>query len=351
MGRYLKYLEIVNKIDSAMDKLVSGKVDINKDLPKIQSLLEVQKNALCMAMQIDHIDDAVKSTAKLFAMGDPSAQEVMKGVMKHMQMQGMGGHGHSQQGAEMARMGGNPHGKDFRGGRENTGAELGLEDRYPARFRTATGGVDEMMDDEGGVMFPYPLFEAEENRRRRRYGRRRYRAEMDEMDAMNDAMHDMDDMERDAMEREESRRRYRRGYRTRSEHNPVWPHHGYEHEESRRGRSRRTGRFVHRADMMDDGGMYPEHNFWYLPGAGVVPSFYNRMGFGADPHEHNRPYSGIQVPLQNAMHDGYRHDGHPMHEGESGNIDLPLVHDAQRTGTATTTPGVHHGTGQGSVNK
>lgn len=46
MGRYLKYLEIVNKIDAAIEKKAAGKVDIDKDLPKIKTMLEVQELAL-----------------------------------------------------------------------------------------------------------------------------------------------------------------------------------------------------------------------------------------------------------------------------------------------------------------
>lgn len=88
MGRYLKYLEIVNKIDAAIEKKAAGKVDIDKDLPKIKTMLEVQDLALKMSMCIDRIDDNVKSSFKLYAKGDPSARGVVEEVLEKMKESG-----------------------------------------------------------------------------------------------------------------------------------------------------------------------------------------------------------------------------------------------------------------------
>lgn len=247
MGRYLKYLEIVNKIDSALEKIVAGKVDVNKDLPKLKALLEVQEKAMCMSRQIDHIDDAVKSTAKLYAMGDESAQEVVETLMKIVK-------GAKDQ-PTTAMMGGSPQGRDFRSGYQNPRSEAAPWHSDTDRFWPQARGTHEMND-------AYDMHE--EDRRgvkgTGRYGRR-YRAEMDRYD-------------------EEDRRGV-----------PGSGHPSSELEEEDRRRSARTGRFIR--------GMAEEDRWYPLP---FMP-FYGRMGFTGHPGEANGPYNnmtdGVQIPVQN----------------------------------------------------
>lgn len=259
MGRYLKYLEIVNKIDSALEKMVSGKVDVNKDLPKLKTMLEVQEKALCMSQKIDHIDDAVKSTAKLYAMGDPSAQEVVEAVSHLLKKQKDGGgqQQNPQQMQEQAYGGGSPQGRDFRDRREDSRFEAGGGNttRYRAEARSADAyDMDE--EDRRGV------------KGTGRYSR--YRRSRSEMEG------DTYDMDGEYSMYEEDRRGVPGSGRGRSRS---------EYEEDRH-RSRRTGRFV-RGEMEQD-------NWYPLP---FLPL--GRMGYTGDTGEMNGPYNGIQVPVQN----------------------------------------------------
>lgn len=238
MGRYLKYLEIVNKIDAAIEKKAAGRVDIDKDLPKIKTMLEVQDLALKMSMCIDRIDDNVKSSFKLYAKGDPSARGVVEEVLEKMKESGAGG--------ESA----NARGRDFRGGRENSESDRG----YPTGSWSPQG-----RSDARGEMNRMD----EEDRRGRRS-----RASLNHFD-----------------EEEEN---YGGGQALFDRFN----------EEDRRGRSARTGRFVHRADMSDD-----PRDFWPL-----TPPRYpfgmnrreteeqSRMGFLGNGMSTHAPYNHIPVP-------------------------------------------------------
>jgi len=186
MGRYLKYLEIVNKIDDAIEKKAAGRVDIDKDLPKIKNMLEVQKLALEMSMCIDRIDDNVKSSFRLYAKGDPSARGVVEEVLEklHDARGGAGGESAS--------------GRDFRRGREDPPSDRG----YPAGPWTAQGRADARAEMN--------RYEDEESRRGRR---------------SRSGMDDWENEERHGGERS------------------LFDH---VNEEDRRGRGR-SGRFVHRA--------------------------------------------------------------------------------------------------------
>lgn len=178
MGRYLKYLEIVNKIDAAVEKKAAGKVDIDRDLPKIKTMLEVQKLALEMSMCIDRIDDNVKSSFKLYAKGDPSARGVVEEVLEKMKESG--GMGQSGAGGESAS------GRDFRGysaraglsqGRADARGEMnryGEEDRRGRRSRSESATWDE------AVEALFDRFNEEDRRGRGRSGRFVHRAEREE---------------------------------------------------------------------------------------------------------------------------------------------------------------------------
>ena len=241
MGRYLKYLEIVNKIDAAVEKKAAGKVDIDKDLPKIKTMLEVQDLALKMSMCIDRIDDNVKSSFKLYAKGDPSARGVVEEVLEKMKESG--GMGQSGTGGESA----SARGRDFRGGRENSESDRGYSTgTWSPQGRSDARGEMNRMDEED----------------RRGYRGRRSRSESGNWDEGEDALFD----------------RF--------------------NEEDRRGRSARTGRFVHRADMSDD-----PRDFWPLTPPGYPFGMnrreaeeQSRMGFlGNGMHTH-APYNHIPVP-------------------------------------------------------
>lgn len=238
MGRYLKYLEIVNKIDAAIEQKAAGKVDIDKDLPKIKTMLEVQDLALKMSMCIDRIDDNVKSSFKLYAKGDPSARGVVEEVLEKMKESGAGGESASARG------------RDFRGGRSDSEFDRG----YSAR-----SGLSQGRSDARGEMNRMD----EEDRRGPRS-----RSSLNLFD-----------------EEEEN---YGGGQALFDRFN----------EEDRRGRSARTGRFVHRADMSDD-----PRDFWPL-----TPPRYpfgmnrreteeqSRMGFLGNGMSTHAPYNHIPVP-------------------------------------------------------
>ncbi len=246
MGRYLKYLEIVNKLDSAIEQKAAGRVDVDKDLPKIRTMLEVQKLALEMSMCIDRIDDNVKSSFRLYAKGDPSARGVVEEVLEKMKESGMG---QSSAGGESA----SARGRDFRGGREDSESDRS----YPARSWSSQGRADARAE-----MSTYD----EEDRRGRRsrsemYGDRGENYGGMDMQALFDRFN----------------------------------------EEDRRGRSPRTGRFVHRAEMENDA-----RNFFPL----TSPSFpfgmngngrgeQLRMGFLGDGMSNNAPYN--HAPMQHEL--------------------------------------------------
>ena len=240
MGRYLKYLEIVNKIDAAIEQKAAGKVDIDKDLPKIKTMLEVQDLALKMSMCIDRIDDNVKSSFKLYAKGDPSARGVVEEVLEKMKESG--GMGQSGAGGESA----SARGRDFRGGRENPESDRGYSTgSWSPQGRSDARGEMNRMDEED----------------RRGYRGRRSRSESGNWDEGEDALFD----------------RF--------------------NEEDRRGRSARTGRFVHRADMSDD-----PRDFWPLTPPGYPFGMnrrqteeQSRMGFLGDGNTH-APYNRIPMP-------------------------------------------------------
>lgn len=238
MGRYLKYLEIVNKIDAAIEQKAAGKVDIDKDLPKIKTMLEVQDLALKMSMCIDRIDDNVKSSFKLYAKGDPSARGVVEEVLEKMKESGAGG--------ESA----NARGRDFRGGRENSESDRG----YPTGSWSPQG-----RSDARGEM---NRMDMDEEDRRGGYRGRRSRSESGNWDEGEDALFD----------------RF--------------------NEEDRRGRSARTGRFVHRAEMD-----YAPRSFWPLtpPGypfgmSGRSEDEMSRMGFLGDGRSSAAPYNHLPIP-------------------------------------------------------
>lgn len=241
MGRYLKYLEIVNKIDAAIEKKAAGKVDIDKDLPKIKTMLEVQDLALKMSMCIDRIDDNVRSAFALYAKGDPSARGVVEGVLEKMKESG--GMGQSGAGGESA----SARGRDFRGGRENSEFDRGYSARSGlSQGRSDARGEMNRMDEED----------------RRGYRGRRSRSESGKWDEGEDALFD----------------RF--------------------NEEDRRGRSARTGRFVHRADMSDD-----PRDFWPLTPPGYPFGMnrreteeQSRMGFLGNGVNTHAPYNRIPMP-------------------------------------------------------
>ena len=242
MGRYLKYLEIVNKIDAAIEKKAAGKVDIDKDLPKIKTMLEVQDLALKMSMCIDRIDDNVRSAFALYAKGDPSARGVVEGVLEKMKESG--GMGQSGAGGESA----NARGRDFRGGRENSESDRGYSTgSWSPQGRSDARGEMNRMDEED---------------RRGGYRGRRSRSESGHWDEGEDALFD----------------RF--------------------NEEDRRGRSARTGRFVHRAEMN-----YAPRSFWPLtpPGypfgmSGRSEEEMSRMGFLGDGRSSAAPYNHLPIP-------------------------------------------------------
>lgn len=239
MGRYLKYLEVVNKIDTALEKMVAGKVDISKDLPKLKLLLEVQEKALCMSRQIDRIDDNVKSTAKLYSMGDESAQEVVESLMRQVKQEK--GEGHEGESSK---------GKDFRGGHQDTEAYARPWGSHSTRSWPEEGRSYADEEDRRGV------------KGTGRYSRSRSR---------------MDDWD----EEEDRRGRYRH---SRSDMD------GWEDEEDRH-RSPRTGRYV-RGEM-------PETD-WYPFMPFMTP--FGRMGYTGNMGESNAPYNtlnGVQIPVQN----------------------------------------------------
>lgn len=241
MGRYLKYLEIVNKIDAAIEKKAAGRVDIDKDLPKIKTMLETQKLALEMSMCIDRIDDNVKSSFKLYAKGDPSARGVVEEVLEKMKESG--GMRQSDAGGESA----SARGRDFRGGRENTESDRSYSTgAWSPQGRSDARGEMNRMDEED----------------RRGYRGRRSRSESGNWDEGEDALFD----------------RF--------------------NEEDRRGRSARTGRFVHRADMSDD-----PRDFWPLTPPGYPFGMnrreteeQSRMGFLGNGMNTHAPYNHIPVP-------------------------------------------------------
>lgn len=251
MGRYLKYLEIVNKIDEAIEKKAAGRVDIDKDLPKIKTMLEVQDLALKMSMCIDRIDDNVKSAFKLYAKGDPSARGVVEEVLEKMKESG----GMNGSNAMMNTGGESASGRDFRGGRENPEFERG----YSARAGVSQGRADAR--GEGMNHFH------EEDRRGYR-GR-------SEMDSFGE------DEETDGHWRGQA----------------LFDH---MNEEDRRGRSRRTGRFVHRAVAEDypDTAFWPLTNPWYPFGMHHRPETeeQSRMGFFGNGMHENAPYNNITMP-------------------------------------------------------
>lgn len=243
MGRYLKYLEIVNKIDAAVEKKVSGRVDIDKDLPKIKTMLEVQKLALEMSMCIDRIDDNVKSSFKLYAKGDPSARGVVEEVLEKMKESG--GMGQPGSGGESAS------GRDFRRGRENPESDRG----YSTRSWFAPG-----RSDARGEMNTHE----EEDRRGRRPRSGMYGDTEENYGMGTQALFD------------------------------------HFNEEDRRGRSPRTGRFVHRASMEDDA-----RNFFPLTYPGFPFGMSNgrdgmseqlRMGFLGNGMGGNAPYNYAPMP-------------------------------------------------------
>lgn len=241
MGRYLKYLEIVNKIDAAIEQKAAGKVDIDKDLPKIKTMLEVQDLALKMSMCIDRIDDNVKSSFKLYAKGDPSARGVVEEVLEKMKESG--GMGQSGAGGESA----SARGRDFRGGRSDSEFDRGYSARSGlSQGRSDARGEMNRMDEED----------------RRGYRGRRSRSESGNWDEGEDALFD----------------RF--------------------NEEDRRGRSARTGRFVHRADMSDD-----PRDFWPLTPPGYPFGMnrreteeQSRMGFLGNGVNTHAPYNRIPMP-------------------------------------------------------
>ena len=240
MGRYLKYLEIVNKIDAAIEQKAAGKVDIDKDLPKIKTMLEVQDLALKMSMCIDRIDDNVKSSFKLYAKGDPSARGVVEELLEKMKESG--GMGQAGAGGESA----SARGRDFRGGRSDSEFDRGYPTgSWSPQGRSDARGEMNRMDEED----------------RRGYRGRRSRSESGNWDEGEDALFD----------------RF--------------------NEEDRRGRSARTGRFVHRADMSDD-----PRDFWPLTPPGYPFGMnrrqteeQSRMGFLGDGNTH-APYNRIPMP-------------------------------------------------------
>ena len=233
MGRYLKYLEIVNKIDAAIEKKAAGKVDIDKDLPKIKTMLEVQDLALKMSMCIDRIDDNVKSSFKLYAKGDPSARGVVEEVLEKMKESGAGG--------ESA----NARGRDFRGGREDSESNRSYSTgSWSPQGRSDARGEMNRMDEED----------------RRGYRGRKSRSESGNWDEGEDALFD----------------RF--------------------NEEDRRGRGR-SGRFVHRADMSDDPrDFWPLTPPGYPFGMNRRETEeQSRMGFLGDGNTH-APYNRIPMP-------------------------------------------------------
>lgn len=234
MGRYLKYLEIVNKIDAAIEQKAAGKVDIDKDLPKIKTMLEVQDLALKMSMCIDRIDDNVKSSFKLYAKGDPSARGVVEEVLEKMKESGAGGESASVRG------------RDFHHRREDSEFERGYSARAGIPQERSDAREMIRMDEED----------------RRGYRGRRSRSESGKWDEGEDALFD----------------RF--------------------NEEDRRGRSARTGRFVHRADMSDD-----PRDFWPLTPPGYPFGMsrreteeQSRMGFLGNGMNTHAPYNHIPVP-------------------------------------------------------
>lgn len=241
MARYLKYLEIVNKIDSALEKKVAGKVDIDKDLPKIKTMLEVQKLALEMSMCVDRIDDNVKSSFKLYAKGDPSARGVVEEVLEKVGMSGD---------KEKSGMGGeSASGRDFRRGRENPEPDR----RHSTRAWPPAG-----RSDARGEMNMH-----EEDRRGRS---RRYRAESDDWNDDED-----------------------------------WMLFDHLNEEDRRGRSARTGRYVHRAEAeQNPQAFWPLAPYPFLPFGMFGPGNENgRMGFTGNGRTDHAPYNGpLTKPLQ-----------------------------------------------------
>lgn len=237
MGRYLKYLEIVNKIDAAIEKKAAGKVDIDKDLPKIKTMLEVQDLALKMSMCIDRIDDNVKSSFRLYAKGDPSARGVVEEVLEKMKESG--GMGQSGAGGESASV----RGRDFHHRREDSEFERGYSARAGIPQERSDAREMIRMDEED----------------RRGYRGRRSRSESGKWDEGEDALFD----------------RF--------------------NEEDRLGRGR-SGRFVHRADMSDD-----PRDFWPLTPPGYPFGMnrqteeQSRMGFLGDGNTH-APYNRIPMP-------------------------------------------------------
>lgn len=239
MGRYLKYLEIVNKIDAAIEQKAAGKVDIDKDLPKIKTMLEVQDLALKMSMCIDRIDDNVKSSFKLYAKGDPSARGVVEELLEKMKESG--GMGQSGAGGESASV----RGRDFHHRREDSEFERGYSARAGIPQERSDAREMIRMDEED----------------RRGYRGRRSRSESGKWDEGEDALFD----------------RF--------------------NEEDRRGRGR-SGRFVHRAEMD-----YAPRSFWPLtpPGypfgmSGRSEDEMSRMGFLGDGRSSAAPYNHLPIP-------------------------------------------------------
>ena len=133
MSRYRKYIEIIDKLDKALEekglRLLEGKVT-PENLDFLEKILCVMDKAWCVAWQVDRLDDIGRAMSRIAQKGEGPDQEAVQALS------------------------GGSAGKDFRGGREYTGAEA--FGGYPAGFWPPAGGDTPLTP------------ESEESRRRRR---------------------------------------------------------------------------------------------------------------------------------------------------------------------------------------
>ncbi len=103
MSRYRKYIEIIDKLDKAIEeqgmRLLEGKVT-PENLAFMEKLLCVMDKAWRVAWQVDRLDDIARATGKLARKGEGPDEETMA-----------------------ALSGGSARGGDFRGGRDHPGPE------------------------------------------------------------------------------------------------------------------------------------------------------------------------------------------------------------------------------------
>lgn len=168
MSRYRKYIEIIDKLDKALEeqgmRLLEGKVT-PENLAFMEKLLCVMDKAWVVAWQVDRLDDIARATGKLAQKGQGPDEETLAALS--------------------GERGGSGQGRDFRGGRDDSGFEARAVGGHTAGLWPEEGG-DSPLSRRGRRAYDMDA-DAEESRRGRRSGAARAarRSSLDMRDTMD----------------------------------------------------------------------------------------------------------------------------------------------------------------------